>query len=515
MDNGILIKLIIGFIFFISVSPIIANAEIIDKGAFHETVKDGDIYTASIYQSPVYYPVWGGEIWERINESFGTVNCDPGFDFCQSRPNYYKTHFKMELDAEDFMGVEYNNMLLFMSWGHFKINGKNVNLKNKIGTIKDNVVTYILAPKVWVEYVYLPDHVKDLIYINNSDFLEFNEIEIEFQKKDAGITALISDIFTICDIENPWICDTYKAETTPTTIKINFTRPEWLQNQGIIIDPEISLTSFDNLTSNGYVWYDGGTGQWGRNTNPRGRSPLIAIGTQQVPPAVPQDRYYRAWFRFSLDPLPAGVTVTNATLKTYVYQNSTTGKYLVGKVLELGDDDYQPVNSVTNYLLWSDVLNGTNYTYTAIPTGDTIVSYWENAKGVIEQRKTEGKNLTVGLAHLQEYTSPTNATAIFTILYSRDATQFYQRPVFNITWTTDPCVPPNSGDWIFNKTCYLVNKVYPIWGNVGLKSNATLIMDNTTLNLTQPIHNFSVEKGVLGFYRRIFGNNSARIKNIP
>lgn len=457
--NLMLISCIMGIL--VVFLPSISAQEV---GYNYEIHEENGVYTATIYSNYVYYPE--GEYWERINESYDSIGCNTGYDFCQPKKNLYKTHMTDDTSKDDFLAFEKEGELLFMSLDHVKINGKGVNLKPKDVIVENNQVTYVWHTNYWGTYTYTPTILKEQIFINSLD--QLGEVEIQFHKKDSNKYALIAGNYTICDYEG-YYCEEFEIIHEGDLLKINFTAFDWFPNATLplVIDPTISI---NDTFWDGSVYQQTVLGeQWARS-NTTQMNNLILLGQSARRGVVSSEWGYEGDVDYNLSYFEDLGDLTGLDVQEIIlYYNVTqapSNDWGATFNFSINEMEYHPASyhyrdtEAGNKQFWLDISNGTTWNLTYdVSLGIKTANLTNGADTHLEALLSGGTfNWSMGL-YLEPYVRPNPLTD--TMRQMKIAGKAYAIPssrhYINITYVIVPPAPaavvfppvPNPFFWVY------------------------------------------------------------------
>lgn len=389
----------------------LASAKMTAVGPQFEIHENDDGRTAKIYSYLKYFPHKDGPYfkeWDMIAEQFETKGCDFGYSYCQPKDNYFKTHAKTFFDTDETIAWESKGEKLYMELESININSAPSITPHFIPLVYDNQITYFLNNDIWVTYTYLPDRLKEEIYINNTAIKNplFKDMNITFKVTGTSNQAIVSEKFLICDSSGVF-CDYLPVKSNTGNIKIEFNKLKWFSKKEaqlpFIIDPEIKING-SNLTSNVYT-----LNKFSFPTQvQRFTDTNFGVGDHDPTRFSDNNRHYRALVHFNTTGIPDDASISNVTASFHFNKIATEGGAIHFTHLDGYETDYANDGGVENLKLNQDCQNGSKYgtipeihneANLSIGTFELNSSAWED----IEDRLADENDFAFGIYAEKEY----------------------------------------------------------------------------------------------------------------
>jgi hypothetical protein len=336
MKSNNMIKI---FLFLMIVSLSIIGVNALDLGQNYENECINDVCTTTIYSYQKNYYSEGQ--WHIIDESFGTDNCAPGYDYCVDQNVY-------QFNVKDFDGTS-NHAFYTIDGQGFVINFKATSLGDISSTsveVNDNNAKYAeILPGIDLDYYYLPHKLKEVITIKNKPSGTITDATFTFEVKDGpymfaeeqetdnllisknGKTiAEITDLIAY-DAEDSWIplSSSFDTETTNFVLSVD---QSWLMDEERVYPVYIDPTVRFNTTADGNYIYDTAVApgfEYGRDFDS-----FINCGVGRRATIGGVNEKWRCEMDFNLNVMPTDAIINTTTLHVYVTRPGNDGNDVWG-----------------------------------------------------------------------------------------------------------------------------------------------------------------------------------------
>lgn len=424
---------------FFSWIMVSASVQGVVLSEFSESFCENEVCGMKVYSYPRFYRNSFGNL-EFLNESFDTINCNPGFGLCVDQ-NHFQFHAKQQFESfritRGSAQIEFTPNTLVTALPHSFLSSSAL--------VSDNTLTYtdVIPGILDVRYGYTWAGVKEEFILKQNVFTVLpltSEVIVNFTIASNLNTVVENEIMRFTSVEGTefTVKDLVAKDNLGRQASLSFLYQDgnfqlhvpvsFLHNASypVSIDPTITLTS-TNVTNDGFVHFDGFSNKYTRFAGGANTSLYVGDATGMLDGT----QEYRSVIEWNIASIPKHADLSTVDLAVYAEVVADVENQNVSvRSMDGNWTTYQNTNA-GNHDYFTDMKNGT---LLANKITNTIGTHHFNLGTFDDGLDLESRRLTQEWWGLGLHTNPANPGTTAQLFSAAGNLNASRRPVLTISY---------------------------------------------------------------------------------